>query len=100
MKPALLDVNVLVALLWPAYEFHGTAQRWFARNSRHAWVTCPFTQADFPRRGCQSCSRQNSNILIIASGAMISDFLRRLRAVLDPLLFAGVPPAFPTFGAP
>ena len=49
MKPALLDVNVLVALLWPAHESHGTVQDWFARNSRHGWVTCPFTQAGFVR---------------------------------------------------
>lgn len=45
MTAHLLDVNVLVALLWPAHEFHDRAQNWFVRNSKTAWATCPFTQA-------------------------------------------------------
>lgn len=45
MTVHLLDVNVLVALLWPAHEFHDRAQNWFVRNSKSAWATCPFTQA-------------------------------------------------------
>jgi len=42
---SLLDVNVLVALAWPAHEWHDPVRRWFARNSRRGWATCPFTQA-------------------------------------------------------
>lgn len=45
----LLDVNVLIALMWPAHESHLTALDWFKRNSRHGWATCPFTQAAFVR---------------------------------------------------
>jgi len=41
----LLDVNVLVALLWPAHVGHLRAQNWFAQDSRGTWATCPFTQA-------------------------------------------------------
>jgi uncharacterized protein len=45
----LLDVNILVSLFWPAHHFHKHALRWFARNSRHGWASCPFTQAGFVR---------------------------------------------------
>jgi len=41
----LLDVNVLVALMWPAHEGHARVQQWFAKNADAGWATCPFTQA-------------------------------------------------------
>jgi toxin-antitoxin system PIN domain toxin len=44
MKPALLDVNILIALIDPAHEFHLPAHVWFRRNRRHGWATCPFTE--------------------------------------------------------
>ena len=46
---ALLDVNVLVALMWEAHEQHELVQRWFTRHARNGWATCPFTQAGFVR---------------------------------------------------
>lgn len=49
MTAFLLDVNVLVALMWPAHESHARAQEWFARNARRGWATCPMTQAGFAR---------------------------------------------------
>jgi len=49
MSPSLLDVNVLISLLWPAHTSYGAVQRWFARNARHGWATCPVTQAAFVR---------------------------------------------------
>jgi toxin-antitoxin system PIN domain toxin len=45
----LLDVNVLIALLWPPHEAHARAQRWFAKNAAHGWTTCAMTQAGFVR---------------------------------------------------
>ena len=45
----LLDVNVLIALLWPPHEAHARAQHWFAQNARHGWATCAMTQAGFVR---------------------------------------------------
>ena len=45
----LLDVDVLIALLWPPHEAHARAQRWFAQNARHGWATCAMTQAGFVR---------------------------------------------------
>ena len=45
----LLDVNVLIALLWPPHEAHDRAQRWFAQNARHGWATSAITQSGFVR---------------------------------------------------
>ncbi|HEY1807161.1 MAG TPA: TA system VapC family ribonuclease toxin [Acidobacteriaceae bacterium] len=49
MAVTLLDVNVLCALLSENFAGHVEAQEWFARNSRHGWATCPFTQAGLVR---------------------------------------------------
>ena len=49
MTAVLLDVNVLIALLWPAHEGHHRAQSWFGQNAAAGWATCPFTQAAFVR---------------------------------------------------
>lgn len=49
MNTALLDVNVLVALLWPAQESHAKVQNWFKRRCSEGWATCPQTQAGFVR---------------------------------------------------
>jgi toxin-antitoxin system PIN domain toxin len=49
VKAFLLDVNVLIALFWPAHESHDVARRWFLRNTRVAWATCTITQAGFVR---------------------------------------------------
>jgi uncharacterized protein len=49
VSPCLLDVNVLIALLWPPHEAHTRAQRWFAKNADQGWATCAMTQAGFVR---------------------------------------------------
>ncbi len=49
MAARLLDVNALVALLWPAHVHHAAAQDWFARSARGGWATTPITQAGFVR---------------------------------------------------
>ena len=43
-KPGLLDVNVLIALIDPAHEFHTAAHTWFQRNRHYGWATCPITE--------------------------------------------------------
>jgi toxin-antitoxin system PIN domain toxin len=45
MKRHLLDVNVLLALLWPRHEGHIAAHAWFAKMGRRAWATNVFTQS-------------------------------------------------------
>ena len=49
MTGYLLDVNVLVALLWPAHEAHQAALKWFQRVGGKSWATCSVTQAGFVR---------------------------------------------------
>lgn len=49
MKVALLDVNVLVALLLPTHNDHQKTQNWFKHHSTRGWATCPLTQSSFVR---------------------------------------------------
>jgi uncharacterized protein len=60
VNAALLDANVLIALLWQDHEFHQVAQRWFSRNSRHGWATCAVTQAAFVRIVSNPAFSQNA----------------------------------------
>jgi uncharacterized protein len=45
----LLDVNVLIAMTWPAHRAHGKVQQWLAQHAREKWATCPFTETAFVR---------------------------------------------------
>jgi len=49
MTAFLLDVNVLIALMWPTHQSHSQVEEWFSRHARQGWATCPFTQAAFVR---------------------------------------------------
>jgi toxin-antitoxin system PIN domain toxin len=44
MSVALLDVNVLIALLDRRHVHHEQAHRWFAVAESAGWATCPLTQ--------------------------------------------------------
>jgi toxin-antitoxin system PIN domain toxin len=41
---ALLDVNVLIALLDSDHTSHGVALMWFAKHAREGWASSPITQ--------------------------------------------------------
>lgn len=41
---ALLDVNVLIALLDAAHAHHRTATQWLADHLKQGWASCPLTQ--------------------------------------------------------
>jgi hypothetical protein len=41
---ALLDVNVLIALLDQDHSMHAQAIRWFAARAGDGWASCPITQ--------------------------------------------------------
>jgi toxin-antitoxin system PIN domain toxin len=41
---ALLDVNVLIALLDSDHASHDSAMSWFAKHAREGWASCPITQ--------------------------------------------------------
>ncbi|MDR0366709.1 MAG: PIN domain-containing protein [Bifidobacteriaceae bacterium] len=49
MKPALLDVNVLVAALDQNHVHHYRAAEWLGRNIAGGWATCAITQNGFAR---------------------------------------------------
>ena len=41
---ALLDVNVLIALLDAAHIHHQRASQWLEQSLHHGWASCPLTQ--------------------------------------------------------
>lgn len=41
---ALLDVNVIIALLDPDHVFHDRAHLWWAANAGNGWASCPLTE--------------------------------------------------------
>ena len=41
---ALLDVNVLIALVDPQHVHHEPSHRWFQAHGGHGWATCPLSQ--------------------------------------------------------
>ena len=41
---ALLDVNVLIALLDADHSLHGRATSWFGAHARSGWASCPITE--------------------------------------------------------
>lgn len=49
MRTALLDLNILTALMWPAHEHHEVAHRWFEARGNARWATTPLTQIGFVR---------------------------------------------------
>lgn len=46
---ALLDVNVLIALLDRLHTHHRAAQQWFQSEGRRDWASCPLTENGFLR---------------------------------------------------
>ena len=57
--PALLDVNVLIALFDPDHVHHEVAHDWFADHRERGWATCPLTENGFLRAaGVLSHSRE------------------------------------------
>lgn len=44
MTRYLLDVNCLLALVWPHHDGHGAAHAWFSKSGHRAWATNALTQ--------------------------------------------------------
>jgi uncharacterized protein len=49
VNPFLLDVNVLIALVFPGHVAHRTVKHWFQESGARHWATCPLTEAGFVR---------------------------------------------------
>jgi toxin-antitoxin system PIN domain toxin len=77
MSTALLDVNVLVALHDPAHPNHEDAHRWFGRNRKRGWATCPITV-----NGCVRVLSNPAYPTVTAAPAEVASRLRVLCA--DP----------------
>ena len=41
---ALLDINVIIALLDSGHVMHRAARDWMGRELEHGWATCPLTE--------------------------------------------------------
>jgi uncharacterized protein len=48
-RPALLDINVLVALFNPDHIHHDAAHEWFGGHRTRGWATCPITELGLVR---------------------------------------------------
>jgi toxin-antitoxin system PIN domain toxin len=48
-RPALLDVNVLIALFDESHVHYQIAHDWFAGERHRGWATCPLTENGFVR---------------------------------------------------
>jgi hypothetical protein len=46
-RPALLDVNVLIALFDESHVHSRIAHDWFAGERHRGWATCPLTESGF-----------------------------------------------------
>ena len=53
MSVLLLDVNVLVAMIWPEHIHHEVVRRWLGGHRAEGWASCPVTQAGFVRVSAQ-----------------------------------------------
>jgi hypothetical protein len=73
MSVALLDVNVLIALLDPAHPGHDEAHIWFSKQRRKGWATCPITL-----NGCVRVMSSPAYPTVEATPAQVIGHLRRL----------------------
>lgn len=72
MSVALLDVNVLIALLDPAHPNHEEAHTWFAKHKRNGWATCPVTL-----NGCVRVMSNSAYPTVEATPAQVVEHLAR-----------------------
>lgn len=66
----LLDVNVLLALLWPRHPAHRAVRRRLERHSGR-WATCALTQLGFIRISCNPAFAHASISPELAAAALL-----------------------------
>jgi toxin-antitoxin system PIN domain toxin len=90
---ALLDVNVLIALLDAGHVHHATASKWLDANIEQGWASCPITQNGCLRimsTGAYTHSQPASAVvarLHEATSQYFHEFWPDEISVLDPLRF-------------
>jgi len=86
---ALLDVNVLIALLDADHTFHGSAWEWFRRESGSGWASCPITENGCIRIMSHSAYPNHVPVLVVAgrlrdaAGHQLHEFWPDDASVLD-----------------
>ena len=71
---ALLDVNVLIALLDQAHPHHEPALTWLKAGIKHGWASCAITQ-----NGCVRIMSQAS----YPGARSVAQVIERLRAAME-----------------
>jgi toxin-antitoxin system PIN domain toxin len=90
---ALLDVNVLIALLDAAHVHHAAASRWLDTNFDQGWASCPLTQNGCLRIMSTSAYPRAQPVAAVAqrlreaSFQYMHEFWPDEISVLDPLRF-------------
>lgn len=90
---ALLDVNVLIALLDAAHQHHRLAWQWLDANIDHGWASCPLTQNGYVRIVAQpaypnpSSVRQAIDRLSAAAATAYHEFWPDQISLLDAVHF-------------
>jgi uncharacterized protein len=90
---ALLDVNMLIALLDAAHVHHAAANTWLEANIEQGWASCPITQNGclrimsaeaYPRKQPLAAVAQR---LREATGMYLHEFWPDEISLMDPLRF-------------
>jgi toxin-antitoxin system PIN domain toxin len=90
---ALLDVNVLIALLDAAHVHHAAASRWLDANFEQGWASCPLTQNGCVRIMSTSAYPRAQPVAAVAlrlheaTSQYTHEFWPDEISVLDPLRF-------------
>lgn len=63
---ALLDINVIIALLDESHVHHGRATTWLAGHIKHGWTSCPITQVGVIRIMSQSTYKNSRPPAVVA----------------------------------
>jgi toxin-antitoxin system PIN domain toxin len=90
---ALLDVNVLIALLDAAHVHHAAATRWLDANIESGWASCPLTQNGCVRIMSAATYPRTQPVTAVAArlrdatGMYLHEFWPDDISVLDPLRF-------------
>jgi toxin-antitoxin system PIN domain toxin len=90
---ALLDVNVLIALLDAGHVHHATASRWLDANLEQGWASCPLTQNGCLRMLSADAYPRSQPVAAVAErlraavAMYFHEFWPDEISVLDPLRF-------------
>ena len=83
MKPYLLDIDLLLARVWPSHVHHSLAQTWFAERRAAGFATCPLTEIGLVRI---SANPQLTRRAVLAGEALA--LLQRITAMPEHAFWA------------